>query len=335
VKTGAIGSIVLAVAVSAGTAFVFAQSPQSPPQQVGGGRGRGGGAPTPEPPGFTRIKVVSSVDQSEQDAIVIVPQSGDPSTPRPLAVFLHAWSVDYTQRQPVVEAEAERRGWLVVIPNFRGPFSNPDSCGGPTAQRDVLDAVAYVKQHYRVDDKRVYALGLSGGGFMTMLMVGKYPEVWAAGSEYAGISDLAAWYTEEHPTDRYADNMRTCLGGAPGDSAAIMAKYKAVSPLTYLKPDLGVPLDLHAGRNDTTVSLQHSVRAFLALAPGALSDADTRDLKPSLPAPTLPTIRIEPLTGRQIYVRREVGNVRLTLYEAGHEWFPTAAFAWLEQFKKQ
>ena len=140
VKTGAIGSIVLAVAVSAGTALVFAQSPQSPPQQAGGGRGRGGGAPTPEPPGFTRIKVVSSVDQSEQDAIVIVPQSGDPSTPRPLAVFLHAWSVDYTQRQPVVEAEAEQRGWLVVIPNFRGPFNNPNSCGGPTAQQDVLDA---------------------------------------------------------------------------------------------------------------------------------------------------------------------------------------------------
>jgi hypothetical protein len=46
-------------------------------------------------------------------------------------------------------------------------------------------------------------------------------------------------------------------------------------------------------------------------------------------------IRIEPLTGRQIYLRRDVGSVRLTLYEAGHEWFPTAAFAWLEQFKKQ
>ena len=249
-------------------------------------------------------------------------------------MFLHAWSVDYTQRQPVVEAEAEQRGWLVVIPNFRGPFNNPNSCGAPTAQQDILDAIAYMKQHHSVDEKRIYALGLSGGGFMTMLMVGKYPQVWAAGTEYAGISDLAAWYTNEHATDRYADNMRACLGGAPTDSAQMMAKYKAQSPLTYLKPNLRVPLDLHAGRNDTTVAFEHSVRAFQALAPGTLTDADTRDLKPGTPAPSLPILRIEPLSGRQIYVRREVGNVRLTLYEAGHEWFPTAAFAWLEQFQK-
>ena len=113
-----------------------------------------------------------------------------------------------------------------------------------------------------------------------------------------------------------------------------MAKYKAQSPLTYLKPGLGVPLDLHAGRNDTTVSLLHSVRAFQALVPGVVSDADVRDLTPGTPAPALPILRIEPLTGRKIYLRREVGNVRLTLYEAGHEWFPTAAFAWLEQFQK-
>jgi hypothetical protein len=43
-----------------------------------------------------------------------------------------------------------------------------------------------------------------------------------------------------------------------------MAKDKAVSPLTYLKPNLGVPLDLHAGRYDTTVSLQHPCAPSLA-----------------------------------------------------------------------
>src|SRR4051812_27831119 len=54
-----------------------------------GGRGGRGGAqpPPPEPPGFTRVKITSSVDRTEQDAIVIVPQSGDATKPRPLAVF--------------------------------------------------------------------------------------------------------------------------------------------------------------------------------------------------------------------------------------------------------
>ncbi len=315
--------------------------PQAGPAQEGvgrgggrGGGGRGGGQPpAPEPPGFTRVKITSSFDRTEQDAIVVVPQSGDATKPRPLAVFLHAWSVDYTQRQPVVEAEAEQRGWIVVIPNFRGPYNNPNACGQQAAQQDILDAIAYVKQHHSVDEKRVYALGWSGGGFMTMLMVAKYPQIWAAGSEYAGISDLAAWYNE-HATDRYADNMKACFGGAPTDSAEMLAKYKAHSPLTYMKPDLGVPLDLHAGRNDTTVVFSHGVRAFQALAPGALSDADTRDFRAGPPVPLLPMLRIEPLAGRQIYVRREVGNVRFTLFEGAHEWVPTAVFAWLEQFQK-
>ena len=299
----------------------------------GGARGRGGQPAPPEPPGFTRIKVTSSIDKSEQDAIIVVPSSGPSTEARPLVVFLHAWSVDWTQRQPEVEAEADRRNWLLLIPNFRGAYNNPQSCGAPMAQQDILDAIEWVKVHHKVDDKRIYALGLSGGGFMTMLMAGRYPQMWAAVSEYAGITDLASWYKDEHPQDRYADNMRACLGGAPDATPQIAAEYKARAPLSYFKPGFGVPIDLNAGRNDRTVLPRHSMRAFEQLAPGTLTAEDRALLQTDVPLPTMP-LRVDPLTGRRVYVRREVGNVRFTLFEGGHEWFPKASFAWLEQFSR-
>ena len=297
--------------------------------------GRGGQAAPPEPPGFTRIKVTSSIDHTEQDAIVVVPSTGASTKPRGLAVFLHAWSVDYTQRQPEVESEADKRDWLLLIPNFRGRYDHPDACASPLAQQDILDAMTWVKGHYTVDDKRVYALGLSGGAFMTMLMVGKHPEIWAAGSEWAGISDLAAWFTNEHATDRYATNLRACFGGAPTDSATLAAEYKARSPLTYLKPGLGVPIDLNAGKEDPTVAFQHTLRAFQALVPGAVTEQDAAPIKMGVPFPAAPSLRMDALTGRRIYLRREVQDVRLTIYDGRHEWFPKAAFAWLEQFQRQ
>jgi hypothetical protein len=310
---------------------ILAQQP-APPQTPAG---RGGQADPTEPPGFTRIKVTSSIDHTEQDAIVVVPSSGPSTKPRGLAVFLHAWSVDYTQRQPDVETEADKRDWLLLIPNFRGRYDHPEACGSPLAQQDILDAIAWVKGHYAVDEKRVYALRLSGGAFMTMLMIGKHPEIWAAGSAWAGISDLAAWFTNEHATDRYATNMRACFGGAPSDSAALAVEYKARSPLTYRKPGLRVPLDLNAGKEDPTVAFQHTLRAFQALVPGALTEQDTAQIKMGVPFPAAPSLRMDSLTGRRIYLRREVQDVRLTIYDGRHEWFPRAAFAWLEQFQRQ
>ena len=157
--------------------------------------------------------------------------------------------------------------------------------------------------------------------------------MWAAVSQYAGISDLVSWYNDEHPQDRYAENMRACLGGAPDASPTIAAEYQARAPLTYFKAGFSVPIDLNAGRNDRTVLPRHSLRAFEKLVPNLLTVEDRALFQTEVSLPTMP-VRVDPLTGRQVYLRREIGNVRLTLFEGGHEWFPTAAFAWLEGFSR-
>jgi len=203
-------------------------------------------------PGVHRIEVLSTVDRSMQPSYLVVPSSADGSGRMPLVVLLHTWGYDLEARFTRIESDVVPRGWLALTPNFRGQNNHPEGCGSLLAQQDILDAVAWVRSRFPVDDKRIFLTGWSGGGFMTMLMAARYPSMWAAASAGAGISDLPAWY-EEHKADRFGSDLRACFGGAPSDSEAIARRYRDQSPITYLRPDLGVPLDLAAGKDDPEV----------------------------------------------------------------------------------
>src|SRR5690606_37074546 len=106
---------------------------------------------------------------------------------------------------------AAARGWLCVMPNFRGPNQQPEACASALAQADILDAVDWVKAHYRIDPTRIYLCGASGGGHMTMMMAAKYPDRWRAASAWVGISDLAAWH-RLHAGDNYGKMLRNSCG---------------------------------------------------------------------------------------------------------------------------
>lgn len=288
----------------------------------------------PSTPGRHRIEVPSSADSSLQPAYVYLPPELVKSAP--LAVLLHTWSFDLEQRDSTVEAEARARGWILLAPNFRGRNDHPQACGSPAAQQDILDAVAYVRSHYEVDGRRIYLLGLSGGGYMTMLMAARHPEPWAAASAWVGISDLRDWY-RAHSGDRYGEMMRACFGGSPDASESIDAEFRARSPLTYLSARQRVPMDLAAGRFDSTVAVSHTLRAFQALAPGFVANADIDALLgsgPGLPWPTAADTASDPAFGRRIFLRRVAGPSRVTIFDGGHEWLPRAAIAWLAEQRK-
>jgi acetyl esterase/lipase len=288
--------------------------------------------PAPTTPGRHRIEVRSSVDASLQPSYVSVPaRSAGSSTPAPLAVILHTWSYDLEQRDSTVEAEAAARGWILLAPNFRGKNDHPEACGSKLAEQDILDAVAWVRANYAVDARRIYLLGLSGGGYLTMLMAAKHPDAWTAASAWVGISDLSEWYAA-HGGDNYGRMMRACLGGAPAESDRIGAEYRARSPITYLDAKLRVPMDIAAGRFDSTVAPVHSLRAFQAIAPGAITSREIESLlRPGrgLTTPAAADTASDAVLGRRIYLRRTAGPHRLTIFEGGHEWLPRAAIEWL------
>lgn len=304
-----------------------------------------------------RVMIKSTLDGTEQPSYVILPHAGN-GEKLPLLVSLHTWSSDLNQRRPELEAMALAKGWIVLAPNFRGVNDKPEACGSKLAQQDILDAVEWAKKNHNVDTSRIYLTGESGGGHMTMLMAGKYPDVWAAASAWCGIGDLAAWYNL-HKDDKYGAMCRKCCGGAPGDSAAVDAEYKARSPNTHLAGAVGVPLDIAAGIYDGhfgSVPVRHSMEAFNVVAganmrtPG--SSAADSGIKYAGPideptiakynvAPwfvTCPTVDEETLDktfDRTIYLRRTSGNCRLTLFEGGHERLDATVIDWLERHARK
>jgi pimeloyl-ACP methyl ester carboxylesterase len=284
--------------------------------------------------GLHRIEVPSTTDGSMQRSYLVVPSSGAASSGRmPLVVILHTWSSDLEARFTRIENDVVPRGWLALTPNFRGQNNHPQACGSLLAQQDILDAIAWVRSRFPVDEKRIYLVGWSGGGFMALLMASRYPNIWAAASVGAGISDLQAWY-EEHQGDTFGSDLRACFGGAPSDSESIARRYREQSPITYLRPDLDVPLDLAAGKDDPVVSVRHTLKAFRALAPDALSEQEIANLLTG--AANLHQVADrDALIPRRLYLRRTAGEARVTVFDGKHEWFYRASLEWLERHHRR
>ena len=286
-----------------------------------------------------KVEIPSTVDETKQPCYVILPDGYDPNgEPVPLLVSLHTFSGGVEQRQKAFETEANRAGWIYLFPHFRGPNKTPQACGSLLAQQDILDAVDWAVEKYPVDTRRIYLTGASGGGHMTMLMVGRYPERWAAASAWVGISDWAAWH-KRHAEGNYGAMLRASCGGAPGESVEIDEEYRARSPKTWLHRAVGVPLDLAAGIHDGytgSVPVRQTLDAFNIIARAGGYEAITEDEigqvstpEGRLDAPKPSDLESDEGYGRAIYLRRHAGPARVTIFEGGHEGLAGPAIEWL------
>lgn len=283
------------------------------------------------------IRVKSSMDGALQPCVFVAARKGEA---RPLLVYLHPWRHGYDTDSTRWQAEAKARDWHFLAPHFRGPNKRPEACASRLARQDVLDAVAFVKQHRAMDTQRIYAGGVSGGGHMALVMAAEVPDLWAGVSAWCPVSDLRAFYHEcrAQGAKAYRHIVKVC-GGEPGSSPKVDEELRYRSPLFHMALAKDLPLDINHGIRDGQprgIGIQHSIWAFNALAEARV-DAP-------VPADTIDThCRLENLTpdpiqddtyGRTIYLRRTTGPSRLTLFEGGHEDLPAAACAWLEGMRK-
>jgi polyhydroxybutyrate depolymerase len=102
-------------------------------------------------------------------------------------------SIDYiSQMDPVSDAQ----GFLVVYPQGIGNSWNAGRCCGQAVSSNVDDVgffddmVAWVESKYCVDPKRVYAAGLSNGGFFSNRLACERANVVAAIGPVAGTLDI-------------------------------------------------------------------------------------------------------------------------------------------------
>ena len=258
----------------------------------------------------------------------------------PLLVHLHSWSATYDKSSEIEVAldAAKQRGWIFLSPDFRGPNQRPEACASKLAIQDVLDAVADVRSKHKVDGKRIYLLGGSGGGHMALMMAAKAPKLWTAVSSWVPISDLTAWHEfSAGKKAPYAGMIEKCCGGAPG--SATSAEYRARSPLFFLEAAKGLPIDIQTGIRDGhegSVPVSHALNAFNKLAeangqPGrkvSAADIEYMVREAKIPASLADERADEPGRKKAILFRRAAGKARITVFDGGHETDFAAAAAW-------
>lgn len=151
-----------------------------------------------------------------------------------------------------------QNGFVVLQMDNRGstnrgkPFEDPLHLQfGEVEVRDQLLAAQHLKSLDYVDDTRVGVMGWSYGGYMTLMLASKAPDMFAAGVSGAPVSDFALYDT--HYTERFLSTPQANPDG-----------YAATSVLTHLD-DLTVPLLIIHGMADDNVIFDNATQVFSAL----------------------------------------------------------------------
>jgi dipeptidyl aminopeptidase/acylaminoacyl peptidase len=159
-------------------------------------------------------------------------------------------TVDYFNRTVIALVT---RGYVCIAPNVRGSTgygmdfqkANHQDLGGGDLQDEVYGAKFLESTGY-VDSNKIGITGGSYGGYMTMMAIGKTPDVWAAAVEEFGIIN---WLTMLKHEDPMLQEYEKSLLGDPEKDRAI---YEADSPLAYIK-NAKAPLLVLQGDNDIRV----------------------------------------------------------------------------------
>jgi dipeptidyl aminopeptidase/acylaminoacyl peptidase len=202
----------------------------------------------------SRIVHYKSADGTVISAILMVPFNLKRDGTAPAIVSPHGGptgqTTDHFSRQAVAFVS---RGYVVIEPNPRGSTgygqafqdANHKDLGGGDLTDEVY-AAKFLSATGYVNPKKIGITGGSYGGFMTLMAVGKTPDVWAAGVSLYGIIN---WFEMMKHEDAGLQAYERSL---IGDPVADKAVYDADSPMTYIK-QTKAPLLILQGENDIRV----------------------------------------------------------------------------------
>jgi dipeptidyl aminopeptidase/acylaminoacyl peptidase len=204
-----------------------------------------------------------STDGTEINGWLYRPSAAEP---RPTVIWLHGGPE--AQERPVYSSLFQSllaEGVAVFAPNVRGStgfgrsFRNADD--GPRrygAFQDVAACAAHLVETGIAEPERLGILGRSYGGYLTLAMLTRYPDLFRVGVAICGMSNLLAWYATTEPWIAAAAVTKY------GDPARDSDLLTDLSPMNSLD-QLRAPLLLVHGSDDTNVPVSESERVAESL----------------------------------------------------------------------
>ncbi len=178
--------------------------------------------------------------------------------PRPVIFYIHGGPQsqerpDFTWFSMPLIQFFTLNGFAVWTPNVRGSsgygisyMKRVDHDWGGLDRLDHVAAYDLLKEDARLDMRRVGVMGRSYGGYMTLTLLGRHPELWQAGVDMFGPYNLTTFI------DRLPETWKTYFYQAVGHPERDAAFLAERSPSTYLS-DLACPLLVMQGAHDPRV----------------------------------------------------------------------------------
>jgi pimeloyl-ACP methyl ester carboxylesterase len=180
-------------------------------------------------------------------------------SPRPLVYYIHGGPQSQERpdfawfSMPLIQF-LTLNGFAVFVPNVRGStgygFAYMHHVVRDWGGDDRLDHVhamtGVLPNDPRLDTSRTGVVGRSYGGYMTLTLAARHPELWAAAVDMFGPYDLLTF------ADRVPETWKPYIALSVGDPVADRDFMIERSPRTYID-DISAPLLVIQGNNDPRV----------------------------------------------------------------------------------
>jgi acetyl esterase/lipase len=191
---------------------------------------------------------------------------GAASLAAPTLIWLHGGPE--AQERPVFQPLFQAllaEGVAVFAPNVRGSggygrtFSSADDLERRfVAITDVRAAVGSLVDAGLADPTRIGVAGRSYGGYLTLVALAWYPDLFRVGVDVCGISDFATFYAETEPW------IATAAVTKYGDPQVDAALLRELSPI-HSVDQISAPLMVVHGAHDTNVPIIEAEQIVSAL----------------------------------------------------------------------
>jgi polyhydroxybutyrate depolymerase len=202
---------------------------------------------------YVPIKGVKGQGDSVRGYKVHVPPSYDPNKGMPMLFALHGLgqnAVMFAVDGASWPAKADKEGFILVMPTGNvqnadgswgtvGSWNAGECCGG--AATSEVDDVALIRaiaeevgKHLNVDRSRVYATGLSNGGFLSFRLACEAADLFTAVAPGAG----AIGSPTIAPMGVGNSSFTTCSPSRPVSVLAMHGTDDPLVPYEYMKPSL-------------------------------------------------------------------------------------------------